>query len=176
MHGVHVVARFDSCRPDQNYTTIMQVRQATTEDSYRILDLYREFVDYLEMISEKPPIDWTDDQEDSQMTRLVDFLGKPNQGMFVVGNDYETVGFASYIIQSKILRDEDCMYIEDFFVSENFRGQSFGKKMFIALKDFAKSKGIKIIKLNTGIELSLAQQFYTKMGGLHTENRFRFDI
>ena len=154
----------------------MQVRQATTEDSYRILDLYREFVDYLEMIAEKPPIDWTEEQEESQMKRLVDFLEKPNQGMFVVGNDYETVGFASYIIQSKILQDEDCLYIEDFFVSENFRGQAFGKKMFLAIKDFAKNKGVKIIKLNTAVELSLAQQFYLKMGGAHTENRFRFDI
>ena len=155
---------------------IMQVRQATTEDSYRILDLYREFVDYLEMLSERPPIDWTEEQEESQMTRLVEFLGKPNQGMFVVGNDYETVGFASYTIQSIVRRDKDYLHIEDFFVSENFRGQSFGKKMFQAIKDFAKSKGIKTIKLNSGTELSLAHQFYEKMGGLHTEKTFRFDL
>lgn len=154
----------------------MQVRQATTEDSYRILDLYREFVDYLEMMAEKPPIDWTEEQEESQMNRLVEFLGKPGQGLFVVGNDYETVGFASYTIQSIVRRDKDQLHIEDFFVSENFRGQSFGKKMFQAIKDFAKSKGIKTIDLSTKVNMNLSQQFYEKMGGVADGKRFTFEL
>ena len=67
-------------------------------------------------------------------------------------------------------------HIEDFFVTNTERGKGTGTKLLNFIKDYCQQNNIKVIKLDSGNELTAAHKFYEKNGGKTTERFFRFDI
>jgi len=67
-------------------------------------------------------------------------------------------------------------HIEDAVVSESARGQGVGSQLFDAVKKYCRDNNIKVIKLDSGVDLVEAHKFYEKNGGKFTEKMFRFDL
>src|SRR3989338_3478559 len=67
-------------------------------------------------------------------------------------------------------------HVEDFVISENSRGKGIGTQLFNAVKKYCKENNIKVIKLDSGVDLIGAHKFYEKNGGKFTEKMFRFDV
>ena len=63
-------------------------------------------------------------------------------------------------------------HVEDFIVNET----GIGTQLFNAIKQYCKENNIKVVKLDSGVDLIGAHQFYEKIGGKFTEKMFRFDI
>ena len=51
-----------------------------------------------------------------------------------------------------------------------------GTQLFNAVKDYCRKNNIKVIKLDSGNELTSAHKFYEKNGGRTSERFFRFDL
>lgn len=67
-------------------------------------------------------------------------------------------------------------HVEYLVVGEKYRHKGIGTKLFNEMKNYCRKNGIKVIKLDSGIELTDAHKFYQKMGGKFTEKMFRFDL
>ncbi len=66
--------------------------------------------------------------------------------------------------------------IEDFVVSESYRGKGIGSILFNGIKEYCKKSGKTVVKLTTRNNNFSAQKFYEKNEGKQTEKMYRFDI
>ena len=88
----------------------------------------------------------------------------------------ELVGLATFYLLSNIRHGRKRGHIEDFFVSVKAHRQGIDTKLFQAITDFAKNNDVKVIKWDSGNELTTAHKFYEKMGGITSERFFRLDL
>ena len=108
------------------------IRKAKKKDCVRLLQLIQELADY-----EKAPSEVTvtiDHFEDSG------FGQNPVWWAFVSEIDGKVEGFALYYIRYSTWKGQ-CMYLEDFLVTQKLRGMGAGKLLFDQLIVEAKEKG-----------------------------------
>ena len=63
-----------------------------------------------------------------------------------------------------VIKDYNSLYIDDFCVDENCRGQGVGKKLFTEVKEYAKQTNVYNIDLNVWEFNENAMKFYEKCG------------
>ncbi len=96
--------------------------------------------------------------------------------IFIAVEKTKIIGLCNFYILPNIRHGWHRGHIEDFVVSEKVRGKGVGSELMKAVIDYCKKNKIKVIKLDSGLELKEAHSFYEKHGGKHTEKMYRFDI
>lgn len=112
---------------------IITIRKAERKDCVRLLQLIRELADY-----EKAPEEVTVTLEHFEESG---FGEKPVWWAFVAEFDGRVEGLALYYIRYSTWKGQ-CIYLEDFLVTEKLRGQGAGKLLFDRVIAAAKEKGM----------------------------------
>ncbi|MCK9403963.1 MAG: GNAT family N-acetyltransferase [Chitinophagaceae bacterium] len=112
---------------------VISIRKAEKKDCERLLQLIRELADY-----EKAPAEVTVTLEHFEESG---FGEKPVWWAFVAEFDERVEGFALYYIRYSTWKGQ-CIYLEDFLVTEKLRGQGAGKLLFDRVIAAAKEKGM----------------------------------
>lgn len=110
------------------------IRKAEKKDCRRLLELIHELALY-----EKAPQEVTVSLEHFEESG---FGAKPVWWAFVAEFDGKVEGFALYYIRYSTWKGQ-CLYLEDFLVTEQLRGKGAGKMLFNRLIEEAKEKGFK---------------------------------
>lgn len=105
-----------------------------------------------------------------------EIINRDDTHIFVADDNGDIVGCATFYILPNIRHGWHRGHIEDMVVRESRRSVGIGSKIFDAVKAYAREHGIKVIKLDSGIELTDAHAFYEKNGGKCTEKMYRFDL
>ncbi len=150
----------------------MRIRLATFQDEKQVLDLFEEFNNYLSPQTLNPP--QINRENSSRIFQEV--VSRDDTFVFVADDDGQLVGMATFYLLPNIKHGRKRGHIEDFFVSVKAHRQGIGTQIFTAITDFAKNKGLKVIKWDSGNELTPAHKFYEKMGGVTSERFFRLDL
>lgn len=105
-----------------------------------------------------------------------EIISRKDALIFVAEENGKLVGLVTFYLLPNMRHGYHRGHIEDFVVSKADRGKGIGSRLFDAIKKYCKEKNIKVIKLDSGIDLTDAHRFYEKNGGKFTEKMFRFDI
>lgn len=108
------------------------IRRAEKRDCTRLLELIQELADY-----EKAPQEVTVTLEHFEESG---FGEKPVWWAFVAEMNGKVEGFALYYIRYSTWKGQ-CLYLEDFLVTEKLRGQGAGKLLFDRVIEEAKERG-----------------------------------
>ncbi len=99
---------------------------------------------------------------------LKEILHDKNKPIFVAEMNNKIVGYAfcifMYSSNSHLLPDIKTLYIDDFCVDENVRGQHLGTTIYKHVLDFAKKNGCYNVTLNVWATNLKAIKFYEKIG------------
>ena len=96
--------------------------------------------------------------------------------IFLAEDKDKLVGVATLYLLPNMRHGWHRGHIEDFVVSESVRGKGVGSQLFDKIKQYCRSNNIKVIKLDSGVDLTDAHRFYEKNGGKFTEKMYRFDL
>lgn len=145
----------------------MKVRFATASDKQQILALFDEF-SLLFHAKDVP----------SQVGGAIfdEIIHRDDTKIFVAEEKGKVVGLATFYLLPNIRHGWHRGHIEDFFVTNPYRGKGVGSQIFSALKEYCRNHAIKVIKLDSEKDLVNAHVFYEKNGGKFTEKMFRFDL
>ena len=110
----------------------INIRRATIEDCPSMLGLINELAVY-----EKAPDEVTVTLSHFEQSG---FGENPVWWAFVAEVNDKIVGFALYYIRYSTWKGQ-CLYLEDFIVTENMRGQGIGKLLFDRVVQETKEKG-----------------------------------
>jgi GNAT superfamily N-acetyltransferase len=110
----------------------INIRRATIEDCPSMLGLINELAVY-----EKAPNEVTVTLSHFEQSG---FGENPVWWAFVAEVNDKIVGFALYYIRYSTWKGQ-CLYLEDFIVTENMRGQGIGKLLFDRVVQETKEKG-----------------------------------
>ena len=151
----------------------MEIRPAIAKDIDKIIQLYEEFVNYLDNILGQEPVFVS---YKNRRVSLIEFLKNKQQGILVIKEGDDIVVFCSFMILLIVRRNYEAMHVEDFFITEEHRGLGLGQKVFQELIDLARTKNISQINLNTNLKIHKAQKFYKKIGGDFDGKRYTFNL
>lgn len=145
----------------------MQVQFATQDDKAQALQLFDEFSAFLKA-----------DAVPSEVGGAMfdEVVRREDTKIFVVKDDGKIIGLATFYLLPNIRHGWKRGHIEDFFVTLSKHRFGVGIFLLNAIKDYCRENDIKVIKLDSGNELTSAHAFYEKNGGKSTERFFRFDI
>lgn len=111
----------------------MIIREANRADVNAIFGLIRELAEY-----ERAPEQVTNTAEQLE----IDLFDKKICDAIVAELDSVVVGFALYFTNYSTWKGA-CLYLEDFYVKAEFRRQGIGEKLFEAVVEIAKQRGVK---------------------------------
>jgi GNAT superfamily N-acetyltransferase len=111
----------------------MIIREASRGDVNAIFGLIRELAEY-----ERAPEQVTN----TAMQLEIDLFDKKICDAIVAELDSVVVGFALYFTNYSTWKGA-CLYLEDFYVKAEFRRQGIGEKLFEAVVEIAKQRGVK---------------------------------
>ena len=105
-----------------------------------------------------------------------EIISRKDTLIFVAEDNEKLVGLATFYLLPNMRHGWHRGHVEDFVISEKMRGKGVGTQLFNTIKQYCKEKNIKVIKLDSGVDLTEAHRFYEKNGGKFTEKMYRFDI
>ncbi len=152
----------------------MNIRLATKDDKASVLKLLDELGKEVNKLRGYDPHN-TEAQKvggpifDSIISRkdILIFLAEENEKL---------IGLATFYLIPNIRHGWHRGHIEDFVIARHLRGKGIGTQLLSTIKKYCTDHNIKVIKLDSGLELEKAHRFYEKNGGKFTEKMFRFDI
>lgn len=145
----------------------MNVRFANSNDKANVLKLLDEFSSML--VASDIPSKVGGAMFDEIITR-------EDTKVFVVEANGQILGVATFYLLPNIRHGRKRGHIEDFFITSSARKKGVGTYLLSSIKKYCRKNNIRVIKLDSGIELKQAHSFYEKNGGKTTEIFFRFDI
>jgi len=108
------------------------IRKAKKSDSGDILRLIKELAEYEKF---SPP------NQEAQKRLIADaYCSKPLFNILVAENEKKIVGYTFYYFTYSTFLAKPTLYLEDIFVSKEFRNSGIGKMLFDELLKIAKSK------------------------------------
>lgn len=110
------------------------IRRAEKRDCPALLSLIRELAEY-----ERAPLEVTVTLQHFEESG---FGASPVWWGFVAENEGQVVGFALYYIRYSTWKGQ-CLYLEDFLVTEEYRGKGIGALLFERVIREAKEKGFR---------------------------------
>ena len=140
------------------------VREATTNDFERIMELYQQ------LHPSDPVI------EDGSDRRIYDeILANPNLYLFVLESENGTINATCYLNLIPNLTRGAAPYgvIENVVTNATQRNQGLGKKLLKSVLEFAWSKGCYKVMLMTGSRREATHNFY-KSCGFKADEKFAF--
>jgi GNAT superfamily N-acetyltransferase len=110
------------------------IRRAEKRDCPALLSLIKELAEY-----ERAPLEVTVTLQHFEESG---FGASPVWWGFVAENEGKVVGFALYYIRYSTWKGQ-CLYLEDFLVTEEYRGKGIGALLFERVIREAKEKGFR---------------------------------
>jgi GNAT superfamily N-acetyltransferase len=96
--------------------------------------------------------------------------------MLVAEVEGEIAGLAALHVQNLVERDEPGVEVAGLVVGERFRRRGIGELLMSTLEDVARSRGGKVMVLNTAHRRAEAHAFYEALGYEHTGRRYAKDL
>jgi len=134
----------------------MKIVKATKKDWKEFKRLKRESLDwYSKLIKEKIHL------SDKDIKKEFDEFSQSKNKILIIAKDSETKG---YLIGSLLINAyTKTGYIDDVFVSANFRGKGIGKKLISEFKIILRKKHIKKMRLGVNPKNKNAIKLYKKL-------------
>ncbi|MGN0437403.1 MAG: GNAT family N-acetyltransferase [Lachnospiraceae bacterium] len=135
------------------------IREARIIDSKEIKDICTNDLEY---------------QCDEQLIELrIANLDKNRECVFVADIDGEIAGFV-HVEKYDLLYFQSMANILGLAVSSKFRRQGLGEKLMYSAEEWAKNKGIHVMRLNSGGGRKEAHMFYRNIGFSDEKEQLRF--
>ncbi len=142
----------------------INIRKANREDFSSILSLNREF-SIFQKTPEKVSITLEQMKNDANLFRC-----------FVAENDAnEIIGFASFYFAYYSWVGKG-LYLDDLYVTENYRKHKIGSRLLNTVIDFAKKEKCKKLRWLVSKWNTDAIEFYKKMGAIIEETEITCDL
>lgn len=134
------------------------IRLAGREDAATILRLVRELAAYENLL---------DQVRASEADILRDGFGPtPRFECLLAEHDGAAVGFALFFHSYSTFEGRSCLYIEDLYVNERFRGLGLGRALMTRLARLAVARGCARLELAV-LDWNPAREFYRRLGFDH---------
>jgi GNAT superfamily N-acetyltransferase len=99
--------------------------------------------------------------------------GSPDQGLFVAELEGRVVGMAQVYLH-RTLCTEARAEVTGVVVEETSRGQGIGRLLIARAEEWARDRGVELVKLSSNIERSRAHEFYARLGYGRTKTSHLF--
>ncbi len=151
----------------------MDIRYAKESDESQILALLDQLISEVNLRG-----GFTKSTEGETPRRKIfkEMMARKDTIMIVAEEKGKLLGFVDFFIMPIVRRGYYNVHIEDFVVDESARGKGVGTAILKKVVSLCKEKGFKVVKLDSGLELTSAHKFYEKNGFKFTEKMFRLDI
>jgi len=137
----------------------MVIREANKEDSFSIMMLSKE-LGY--------------ESTEEEIKNRIGYLCKKDLSFLVVAEEEDNVvGFISYEHYETVYYVPG-INITGLVVSHEFRKKGIGKKLLNYVEEYAKSKSLSFVRLNSGIQRKDAHSFYKNNGYDNIKEQIRF--
>lgn len=146
----------------------MIIRKAEISDFESLLILSKKLFDFEEQFDRKYNLDWT--YSDIGRSYFKTKLEHPNSIIFIAEIENEVVGYILGFVSNNLSRllNPICE-IENTYVVENFRNRGIGTKLIESVKNEAKNRNVKILRVGAIAQNTEAIKFY-KSNGLEETN------
>lgn len=116
-------------------------------------------------------------QSVDQYLKMINAM-RSDEGYVLVGLfiNEECVAVAGYRILTKLVLQGKEMYMDDYVTDKDFRGEGYGAKLFIWLKQEAEKLQCRYLSLDSGAERDEAHRFYLKQGMLDRAKHFMLKL
>lgn len=145
----------------------MKIRIAQRKDTALILEFIKGIASYERLL----------DQVEATPSLLEEWLFDKNIGevAFVMEEEKE-VGFVLYFYNFSTFVGKAGLYIEDLYVSPEYRGKGYGKALITHVFDKAREEGLKRVEWTCLDWNTTAREFYKSLGATPMEEwtNFRF--
>jgi len=146
----------------------LQIKKAVPESIPQIVELMREFAEYENLL------DFFEVTEERLKTAL---FGETKVAEAIVAFDGETaIGYAVFFPYFSTFRGQRGLYLEDIYISKDFRKKGVGEMMLKFIANLAKSRGFERIDFQVLKWNKPAIEFYEKLGAVRDdeERHFKF--
>jgi ribosomal protein S18 acetylase RimI-like enzyme len=145
----------------------MVIRKATSDDKQNLIAKLVEFDDYLTPLFSKKVVPFVDYKDKNKAFENVinEWLNNPSYILFVTEDNGNLVGHICGMVKADNFHEKDTGgYIEEWFVSEQYRHKGIGKRLYEALlAEFRKAKCTHL-KLRVFADNKKSMNEYHKMG------------
>ena len=152
----------------------MNVRLATRSDKKRVLQLLTQLGILInQKLGCRDP-----KNEDASVYGSKNFdrvMNSDSIKIFVVEDNDNIVGAASFFILTDMICGEKFAHIDDFIIDEKERGKGYGKALMCGIITYAREHTINPVKLTSSLQFQEAHEFYEKIGGKFTQKVIKFD-
>lgn len=144
----------------------IKIRKAEPENVPQIIALLREFAEYENLL------DYFEITEDRLEIAL---FGEGKTAEAIVAFDGETpIGYAVFYPSFSTFRGQRGFYLEDIYITKNYRKQGVGEMILKFIANLAKSRGFERIDFLVLEWNSPAVEFYKKLGAVRDEEERHF--
>lgn len=154
-------------------------RKADISESYKIAELYNEFLCDLRDVSKDIYFDF-EELSVQEREKLLKDRFNADKGLVVVAEvDGNIVGFISmtiincFMVVSSI---KDIGYIEAGYVKPGYRRLGITRKLENMIEEFLKEKGIRYLELFTLMNNEIANNSWSKLGFIPFRQQWRKDL
>lgn len=154
-------------------------RKADISESYKIAELYNEFLCDLRDVSKDIYFDFEELSVQEREELLKDRFNADMGLVVVAETDGNIVGFISmtiincFMIVSSI---KDIGYIEAGYVKPDYRRLGITRKLENMVEEFLKEKGIRYLELFTLMNNEIANNSWSKLGFIPFRQQWRKDL
>lgn len=148
----------------------MTIRPYQPSDFQAIVELMREFGDFIEQIDPLSQTAYAEDGAEYFTEKLLSDTKVPGGRLFVATQDDSVIGFiGGYPVQQsepekKASQPSRIAVISEFFVSQEFRQAGVGAELLQKLEDHFRIQGCTLLRLEVFAPNQLARHFYAKHG------------
>jgi len=146
------------------YNEGFSVREATLQDVFSILPLWREM---MRLHAELDPRFQPHPQgEGAWVAVLVEWIAGDESAVYVAHADEKLIGYTVGVDRetTPVLLPPRHGYIFDMFVSEAWRRRGVGLALFSALRDWFRGRGLTTFRLNVSHLNPVSQAFWRSLG------------
>jgi ribosomal protein S18 acetylase RimI-like enzyme len=143
-----------------------KIREITREDVAEVIALLREFAKYENLL------EFVEITEE----KLFDAMFGENafvEGLIALSGD-RAVGYALYYASFATFRGQRGLYLEDIYISSEYRGRGLGETMLRQIARRARDRGLERIDFQVLEWNKAAIAFYEKLGAVRDEDERHF--
>ena len=154
-------------------------RKADISESYKIAELYNEFLCDLRDIGKDIYFDFEELSVDDRVKLLEDRFNAEKGLVAVAEVDGELAGFISMTIMNCFMivsSVKDIGYIEGGYVKPRYRKLGITRRLLAMVEEFLKEKGIRYLELFTLMDNEIANQSWSRLGFVPFRQQWRKDL
>lgn len=152
----------------------MNIRFAKPNDKLNVLSLFTQ----LGVIINKKLNKFDPKNEDAEKHGSLNYDNVMKSSIvkiFVIEDQNEIVGAASFFILTDMISGEKFAHIDDFVIDQKQRGKGYGRRLMYGILKYAQRSHIGSVKLTSSLAFTEAHAFYERIGGKYTQKVFKFD-